>query len=41
MSQMRRTTFGKLLGWIGVWLGVVLLAVGGLVLRGSPMCTTP
>ena len=32
---MRRTTFDKLLGWIGVSLGVVLLAVGGLVLWGS------
>ncbi len=32
---MRRTTFDKLLGWIGVSLGVVLLAVGGLLLWGS------
>ncbi len=32
---MRRTTFDKLLGWIGVSLGVVLLAMGGLVLWGS------
>jgi hypothetical protein len=32
---MRRTTFDKLLGWIGVCLGAVLLAVGGLVLWGS------
>ena len=35
MSQMRRTTFDKLLGWAGVSLGVVLLAVGGLLLWGS------
>jgi hypothetical protein len=35
MFQMRRTTFDKLLGWIGTSLGVVLLAVGGLVLWGS------
>ena len=35
MSQMRRTTFDKLLGWAGVWLGIVLLAVGGLLLWGS------
>jgi len=33
---MRRTSsFDKLLGWIGVSLGVVLLAVGGLLLWGS------
>jgi hypothetical protein len=32
---MRRTTFDKLLGWIGVCLGVVLLAVAGLTLWGS------
>jgi hypothetical protein len=32
---MRRTTFDKLLGWVGVSLGVVLLAVGGLMLWGS------
>jgi hypothetical protein len=32
---MRRTTFDKLLGWVGISLGVVLLAVGGLVLWGS------
>jgi uncharacterized membrane protein len=32
---MRRTTFDKLLGWTGVLLGVVLLAVGGLLLWGS------
>jgi hypothetical protein len=32
---MRRTTFDKLLGWIGVCLGVVLLALGGLALWGS------
>jgi hypothetical protein len=35
MSQMRRTTFDKLLGWIGTSLGIVLLAVGGLLLWGS------
>src|SRR6201996_6331648 len=35
MSQMRRTTFDKLLGWVGVSLGIVLLAVGGLLLWGS------
>src|SRR5215472_296762 len=35
MFQMRRTTFDKLLGWIGTGLGVVLLAVGGLLLWGS------
>ncbi len=32
---MRRTTFDKLLGWIGISLGVLLLAVGGLLLWGS------
>jgi len=32
---MRRTTFDKLLGWIGTTLGIVLLAVGGLLLWGS------
>jgi hypothetical protein len=32
---MRRTTFDKLLGWIGVSLGAVLLAAGGLLLWGS------
>ena len=32
---MRRTTFDKLLGWIGVSLGVVLLAIGGFALWGS------
>ena len=32
---MRRTTFDKLLGWAGISLGVVLLAVGGLLLWGS------
>ncbi len=32
---MRRTTFDKLLGWIGVSLGAVLLALGGLTLWGS------
>src|ERR1700741_3461153 len=35
MSQMRRTTFDKLLGWVGVSLGVALLVVGGLLLWGS------
>jgi hypothetical protein len=35
MSQMRRTTFDKLLGWIGASLGVALLIVGGLLLWGS------
>jgi hypothetical protein len=35
MFQMRRTTFDKLLGWAGVSLGVILLAVGGLLLWGS------
>lgn len=32
---MRRTTFDKILGWVGTSLGVVLLAVGGLLLWGS------
>jgi hypothetical protein len=32
---MRRTTFDKLLGWVGTSLGVALLAVGGLLLWGS------
>jgi hypothetical protein len=32
---MRRTTFDKLLGWAGASLGIVLLAVGGLLLWGS------
>jgi len=32
---MRRTTFDKILGWVGTSLGIVLLAVGGLVLWGS------
>jgi hypothetical protein len=35
MFQMRRTTFDKLLGWVGAGLGVVLLAAGGLLLWGS------
>jgi hypothetical protein len=35
MFQMRRTTFDKLLGWAGVSLGIVLLAIGGLLLWGS------
>jgi hypothetical protein len=35
MTQMRRTTFDKLLAWIGTGLGVVLLIVGGLLLWGS------
>jgi hypothetical protein len=35
MFQMRRTTFDKLLGWAGISLGVILLAVGGLLLWGS------
>jgi hypothetical protein len=35
MFQMRRTTFDKLLGWIGSGLGVALLAAGGLLLWGS------
>jgi hypothetical protein len=32
---MRRTTFDKILGWAGTSLGIVLLAVGGLLLWGS------
>ena len=32
---MRRTTFDKLLGWIGTSLGIALLVVGGLLLWGS------
>ena len=32
---MRRKTFDKLLGWIGASLGIVLLAMGGLLLWGS------
>src|SRR3984893_6510520 len=32
---MRRTTFDKLLGWIGTGVGVALLIVGGLLLWGS------
>ena len=32
---MRRTTFDKLLGWVGISLGIVLLAVAGLLLWGS------
>jgi hypothetical protein len=35
MFQMRRTTFDRLLGWIGAGLGVALLAAGGLLLWGS------
>src|ERR1700758_4780747 len=35
MSQMRRTTFDKILGWAGASLGIALLAVGGLLLWGS------
>jgi hypothetical protein len=35
MFQMRRTTFDKVLGWIGTGLGIVLLAAGGLLLWGS------
>ena len=35
MFQMRRTTFDKLLGWIGTGLGVALLVAGGLLLWGS------
>ena len=35
MFQMRRTTFDKLLGWIGTGVGVALLVVGGLLLWGS------
>jgi hypothetical protein len=32
---MRRNTFDKLLGTVGIVLGVILLAVGGLMLWGS------
>jgi hypothetical protein len=32
---MHRTTFDKLLGWIGTSLGVVVLVAGGLLLWGS------
>jgi hypothetical protein len=32
---MRRTTFDKLLGWIGISLGVGLLAIGGLLIWAS------
>src|SRR6516162_5146884 len=35
MSQMRRKTFDKLLGWIGASLGIALLIAGGLLLWGS------
>jgi hypothetical protein len=35
MFQMRRTTFDKLLGWIGTGVGVALLVVGGLLVWGS------
>jgi hypothetical protein len=35
MSQMRRTNFDKLLGWIGTGLGVALLVAGGLLLWGA------
>ena len=35
MFQMRRTTFDKLLGWIGTSLGVGLLIAGGLLVWGS------
>src|SRR5579864_886320 len=35
MYQMRRTSFDKLLGWIGTGLGAVLLIAGGLLLWGS------
>src|SRR5215468_12573122 len=35
MGTMRRTTFDKIFGWVGTSLGVVLLAVGGLLLWGS------
>jgi hypothetical protein len=35
MGTMRRTTFDKILGWTGASLGIVLLAVGGLLLWGS------
>ena len=32
---MRRTTFDRLLGWVGISLGALLLAAGGLLLWGS------
>jgi hypothetical protein len=32
---MRRTTFDKLLGWVGVSLGIAALAAGGLLVWGS------
>jgi len=32
---MRRITFDKVLGWVGISLGVLLLAAGGLLLWGS------
>jgi hypothetical protein len=32
---MRRTTFDKILGWTGASLGIILLAVGGLLLWAS------
>jgi hypothetical protein len=35
MFHMRRITFDKVLGWVGISLGVVLLAAGGLLLWGS------
>jgi len=35
MFQMRRTTFDKVLGWVGTGLAVALLAAGGLLLWGS------
>jgi hypothetical protein len=35
MFQMRRTSFDKLLGWVGTSLGIVLLAAAGLLLWGS------
>jgi hypothetical protein len=35
MFQMRRISFDKLLGWIGMSLGVALLAAGSLLLWGS------
>jgi len=35
MFQMRRTSFDKLLGWIGTGLGVALLVAGSLLLWGS------
>ena len=35
MFQMRRTSFDKLLGWIGTSFGVALLIAGGLLLWGS------